>query len=411
MAGLEELAAYLLGDATQKTIAAENPYYNLKQAPDAVTSALISNVSKNPTGTSTKEALAWGLGSGLLSGLLGGQGDQYQQTLTDRYANTVMGKAGTAEDAQLPPGLFGSANRAKELWKLQSGLEDAKVKRESNAKMISELVSDPAKLATLREVAPEIAAQIGLGEAPIAQATATPEAATPQQKPGIIQSAVGAVRDMFSPPQAGPAQVTQPQAPTKTPSLINPVTKTKEDAIDNLRKEFNTLPEVKNFAIIQSKAAPLSKALSDLGKVSDQELVRYSLLMIEPTSVVRDGEAAAMAASQSIPEEWKGAMAAALNGSTTLGPEARQGIKRLAMRAYDGHRELYNRAVQFYGKEAKSKGLDSNRVSIYGEAQPAESLFGKADEIVPPDPKTFPPGTTWTGKVDANGNYVMRKTK
>lgn len=200
MAGLEDLAAYLLGDATQKTIAAENPYYNLKQAPDAVTSALISNVSRNPAGTSTKEALAWGLGSGLLSGLLGGQGDEYQKTLTDRYSNAVMGKAGTAEDAQLPPGLFSSASRAKELWKVQSGLERRQIDDKVNADMRKELFGAMAKATTdperaqVMKSAKMFGIQLpgGMEEVkPIAEASgaATPSAGPKTVKQQIIDTA------------------------------------------------------------------------------------------------------------------------------------------------------------------------------------------------------------------------------
>lgn len=150
MAGLEELAAYLLGDATQKTIAQENPYYGLKQVPDAVTSKLISTVGQSPGKTSTKEALAWGLGSGLVSGLLGAQGDSYQQTLTDRYSNAVMGGT-TPEDSGLPPGLFGSAKRAGALWQTQKGLEDRSLKQKTDAQMKADLFGQLAKASTDQE--------------------------------------------------------------------------------------------------------------------------------------------------------------------------------------------------------------------------------------------------------------------
>lgn len=159
--------------------------------------------------------------------------------------------------------------------------------------------------------------------------------------------------------------------------------KDSRDALINLRKEFNALDPVKNFAKASQAATAISGALKDLGRVSDQELVRYSIQMIEPGMAVREGEQNAVASSQSIPEEWKGQIDAALSGGTTLRTDVREGIKRLASRAYDSHKRLYDQAFDLYGKEATMQGFDPSRLSYIGEAPDSASVFGEIAEAAP----------------------------
>ena len=145
-----------------------------------------------------------------------------------------------------------------------------------------------------------------------------------------------------------------------------------------LRKEFNSLEPVKNFSKAVQAASAISGALKDTGKVADQELVRYSIQMIEPGMAVREGEQNAVAASQSIPEEWKAKVTSALEGKSQLGPEIREGLKRLAERAYSSHKGLYDQAFGLYGKEAELQGLDPNRLSYIGNPKEFSDIFSSA---------------------------------
>lgn len=152
----------------------------------------------------------------------------------------------------------------------------------------------------------------------------------------------------------------------------------KEAAADTLRKEFSSLPEVKNYGQVEKAAGIISKALQDDSAVSDQELVRYGILLIEPGLAVREGEAAAIANSQSLPDALKGQYGAALNGTSKLGPDAREGLKRLAMRAFEGHKAQYDRALGFYQGEAKAKGIEPGRVSYMGPSMETQQVMGDA---------------------------------
>lgn len=145
---------------------------------------------------------------------------------------------------------------------------------------------------------------------------------------------------------------------------------------DDLRKQLET--KTADFANVLKAADAISGALKDYGRVSDQELVRYSIQMIEPGMAVREGEQAAIANSQSLPDAWKSQLKGALDGSSTLGPEVRDGISRLASRAYNAQRRVYDKAVTYYDTLASSRGLlgEGQSLSYLGEAPDAETIFG-----------------------------------
>lgn len=177
-----------------------------------------------------------------------------------------------------------------------------------------------------------------------------------------------------------------------------------EEETDKMRKEFSSLPEVKNFSSVEKSASIIAKAIKDPNSVSDQELVRYSILLIEPAMAVREGEQAAVASSSSIPEKWKGALNKNLSGGTALGDDVKEGIKRLALRAYEGHKAQYDRTLGFYQEQALKKGLDKNRISYIGESQPTENVLGTTSA------SSIPNGFIATGRT-SGGKQVYRNAE
>jgi len=166
MAGLEELAAALMGEQTQGIIRAENPYYRLQSVPQQIGDLTIKTIASNPGKVKTKDALMFGLLSGLGSGVLGGMGDNYQQTLTDRYAGAVkdsmLGNA-PSEDG-LSANLFGSATRAGNLFKVSQALEDRKLENATQAEIRKAAAKSfmEAKTPRQREQAMAAAQTLGL---------------------------------------------------------------------------------------------------------------------------------------------------------------------------------------------------------------------------------------------------------
>ena len=159
----------------------------------------------------------------------------------------------------------------------------------------------------------------------------------------------------------------------------------KEAEIDKLRKEFSALPEVKNFSIIEKTAGIVDKVLTDPNAVTDLELTRYAILAIEPGMAVREGEQAAVANSQSIPDALRGQWAKAMNGESSLDASAREGIKNLMIRAYEGHKQSYDRALGFFQKEAEAKNIEPGRISYIGESTPTDKLIESQAPTIDPN--------------------------
>lgn len=356
MASLEELAAALLGEQSQAAIRAENPYYRVGSAADQIAGLPLQAIAQNPGQYKTKDAAILAGVGGLISGLLGAAGDRYQTKLQGRYENAVMdAMRGQTENAQgIPVGLFNRAQQSGRLFGLQRDLQRADALQEYQLARQGKLED---KLLDLGLVP---------GAEGLVQVDALDPAALEARKAAMKKAAeLGAEDDYYG--GAGEGQ----------PTLRNPRVKAIEDAKDALRKEFSALPEVKNFSIVEKSAGIIAKAIKDPSAVADQELTRYSILLIEPGMAVREGEQAAIAASQSIPDKWKGSLVKALNGEAQLGADAREGIKRLAIRAYEGHATPYKRALDFYRQRAQEKGIDPDSISYIGEPLEVGDVIGE----------------------------------
>jgi hypothetical protein len=151
----------------------------------------------------------------------------------------------------------------------------------------------------------------------------------------------------------------------------------RRDQADTLRKEFNALPEVKNFSLIDNAAKVVAKAVQDPSAVATQELVRRAVQLVEPGMAVREGEQAAIMASQSIPDRFKGELARALSGEGGLQEDTRQGIMRIAQRAYESQASRYKSTKDFYEGLAEERGIPKKAISYIGEAEPWSTISGK----------------------------------
>lgn len=156
------------------------------------------------------------------------------------------------------------------------------------------------------------------------------------------------------------------------------LTASQRDETDKLRKEFSGLPEVKDYSLIDKAAKVVTQAVKDPSAVATQELVRRAVQLIEPGMAVREGEQAAIAKSQSIPDYLKGQLQTALSGEGGLQEDVRQGILRIAQRSYESSAERYKTTKDFYEGIAKERGLPVKDISYLGESQPWSVLTGGA---------------------------------
>ena len=166
-----------------------------------------------------------------------------------------------------------------------------------------------------------------------------------------------------------------------------------------LRKEFDQLPEVKNY----KQALPAYKAIEDAvtrnSTQSDINLVYGIAKLYDPNSVVREGEYATVANSPNIPERIKG-YAQYIQGGGRLTPEVKSQILAEAQGRVKTFEDQYSQARQGYSDIAGRSGGDPSLV-FPAPQQPAVNA--------PVGPKTPRKGTIDNGYEFLGGDPADQK--
>jgi hypothetical protein len=160
-----------------------------------------------------------------------------------------------------------------------------------------------------------------------------------------------------------------------------------------LRKEFEALPEVKNY----KQAMPAYEAVVDAATrntpQADINLVYGIAKLYDPNSVVREGEYATVANSPNIPEKVKG-YAQYLAGGGRLSPETKKQIIDEAKGRMGSFDQQFQAARKDYESISKNSGVDVGRVfpsAPRALSQPAAFDYTK---IKSGETYTAPDGTT-----------------
>ena len=341
----------------------DNPY---GQAAGTIASATPGLI--NPYG-STGQAIGIALGGTLISSLLGYQARQEaaQQSLESaRLGTSLLGaitpqdRLGIIErtpDASMQSKLLNLNSQLLGQERLVEALRQQKLAEapiEIDIKRAQELGVSLPELAQIDKE--RSARRAGL----LAQTTSSATTAMP-----------GGATDLLAAPETY-EYLTKPEREALKFRQDTEVKKTEQ--VDALRKEFSGLPEVKNYSLIDNAAKIVTKAVKDPSSVATQELVRRAVQLIEPGMAVREGEQAAIMASQSIPDRLKGELTRAAAGEGGLSELTREGILRIAERAYTAQADRYKVTKDYYEGMAKERNLPSNKISYLGEAPSWEKI-------------------------------------
>ncbi len=121
----------------------------------------------------------------------------------------------------------------------------------------------------------------------------------------------------------------------------------KFDDVSGLRKEVQSLPSYKNLA----QAAPIYKAMAETAgrdtRASDLNLVYGLGKIMDPTSVVREGEMVMVKNTASLPDWLQGAIAS-INGGAALTPETRKAIMAEAYGRVKGYQDAFEQDAEQY---------------------------------------------------------------
>jgi len=332
----------------------------------------------NPYG-STGQAIGISLGSVLLQSLLGYQARQQASRDTlelNTLANQLMTQTTPEARTSFISGVSDPMNQSR-LSTLSTALMQQEAARQADLttkRGLVELEVDSAR-----------AKEMGVPLAQLSELDKQREA----RRAALFETTPSVTGEMLTVPEA--ASQVDAASILARPEAQQVLTKPEREALaaqakltadrrgeaDTLRKEFNALPEVKNFSLIDTAAKVVSKAVEDPSAVATQELVRRAVQLIEPGMAVREGEQAAIMASQSIPDRFKGELEQALSGQGGLQAETRAGIMRIAQRAYEAQADRYKATKDFYEGIAEERGIPKKAISYIGEPEPWAKVAGQ----------------------------------
>ena len=288
MTSLDDLAIALATQSAQGELAKQNPYFRLGGTAESIGGLAQQMVLQDPQRYSMKEGLAASLITGLLSGGLSSVGDEYQGTLTDRYKTaltTAMG-GGTPSAQGLSPSLFKGLDQQVKIFKLQ--------KQVAQEEKVQELISDVLKARGTSQATEEgKLAAYGIGE-----------------------GAAG---------------------------VLNPVSKETRDMERQSRDALRTTPMVQNFQDIKTNFDTLLSTYEFNDKPATLAFVSSFARILDPGSVVREGEIKNVENTQSFLSSLGYSIQSLVNGSQSIGPEAKQQMVRAAASKYNRFGEDFSK--------------------------------------------------------------------
>lgn len=147
------------------------------------------------------------------------------------------------------------------------------------------------------------------------------------------------------------------------------------EAAMKLRKEFNALPGVKDYREVEANYRQVrSLARPDATAADDVALIFSYMKMLDPGSVVREGEFATAQNTAGIPDQVRNAYNKAISGNR-LNASQRQQFADTAERVYEQRRERYGQLVEEYRGYAADTGIDADSIArpmTQGDATPRD---------------------------------------
>ena len=155
-----------------------------------------------------------------------------------------------------------------------------------------------------------------------------------------------------------------------------------------LRKEFDTLPDVKDFNMIRASRQQIRGLVLNQEETAGKDIgIIFSYMkMLDPGSVVREGEYATAQNSGGIPESLRNAYNKAIDG-TRLTQGQRLDFAKTAENIYGTRREQYNSLATKYRDLAQRQGTDPDvvarrYVNDKPDAQPGRQGLAPDEEAV-----------------------------
>ena len=146
-----------------------------------------------------------------------------------------------------------------------------------------------------------------------------------------------------------------------------------------LRKEFEGLPEVKDFRQMQTAYSKISTVAKNPSAAGDISLVYNYMKMLDPGSTVREGEYATAKNAAGVPDQIRNTFNKLRSGEF-LSPEQRKDFSNQARNIYNSQQELVSKREQDYsGSLAQSYGAAPKNV-IPRNTEPIQKELSAIDK-------------------------------
>lgn len=162
-----------------------------------------------------------------------------------------------------------------------------------------------------------------------------------------------------------------------------------------LRKEFNALPDVKDFNNVATSFNVIKRLSSQPPTAAgDLSLIFAYMKMLDPGSVVREAEFANAQNTAGVPDQVWNAFEKAKSGQR-LNPKQRAEFTRQAENLYTSYRERYDEVTGQYKSYAQQSGLDPNIITPRAEqkvAAPKKTSPANPSDALKPGAKMLAEG-------------------
>jgi len=155
------------------------------------------------------------------------------------------------------------------------------------------------------------------------------------------------------------------------PAKPEDLSKIKRDQTKNLQGLFTNNAIVKDFNMASTQFSKLTSSAKQESAAGDMSMIFTYMKILDPTSVVREGEQATAASAGGVPDRVWNAYNKTVSGEK-LTPTQREDFVSTASKLYNSNIKQFDAFKGSFGSSIQEYGLDSSQVFLSGDLRPKQ---------------------------------------
>ena len=155
------------------------------------------------------------------------------------------------------------------------------------------------------------------------------------------------------------------------PAKPEDLNKIKRDQTKNLQGLFTNNAIVKDFNMASTQFSKLTASAKQESAAGDMSMIFTYMKILDPTSVVREGEQATAASAGGVPDRVWNAYNKAVSGEK-LTEKQRADFVGTASKLYNSNIKQFDAFKGSFGSSIQEYGLDSSQVFLSGDLRPKQ---------------------------------------